>query len=121
MASKSGPAPVQPVTPPVAYSYLRFSSHGQADGDTIRRQTVNPEAWCRRNGVKLDTSLVFEDRARSAFKKHHSHREALSEFRRYVAEGRIRPGSYLIIENLDRLSREQERIAVELLLSIVNA
>jgi len=100
---------------------LRFSSHSQAEGDSVRRQTANPEEWCRRNGVKLDTSLVFQDRARSAFKRHHRHREALTEFRRFVAEGRIPPGSYLIIENLDRLSREQERIAVELLLSIVNA
>jgi DNA invertase Pin-like site-specific DNA recombinase len=120
-AVSSKPATTAQGVPNVAYSYLRFSSHGQADGDSIRRQTVNPEAWCQRNGVRLDTSLVFEDRSRSAFKKHHKHREALTEFRRYVAEGRIRPGSYLIIENLDRLSREQERIAVELLLSIVNA
>lgn len=122
MASKpASSTPRPPAGPPVAYSYLRFSSHGQADGDTVRRQTANPEEWCRRNGVRLDTTLVFEDRARSAFKVHHRHREALSEFRRNVTEGRIRPGSYLIIENLDRLSREQERIAVELLLSIVNA
>ena len=34
--SKSVRAPL-PV-PPVAYSYLRFSSHGQAEGDTIRRR-----------------------------------------------------------------------------------
>jgi DNA invertase Pin-like site-specific DNA recombinase len=107
--------------PPVAYSYLRFSSRGQADGDTIRRQTVRPEEWCKRNGVVLDTSLRFEDRGRSAFRRHHTDRESLSEFRRLVAEGRIRPGSYLIVENLDRLSREEERIAVELLLSIVNS
>lgn len=118
-ASKIGPA--ESAAAPVAYSYLRFSSHGQADGDSTRRQTANPEEWCKRNRVRLDTSLLFEDRARSAFKKHNRHREALSEFRRLVAEGRIRPGSYLIVENLDRLSREEERIAVELLLSIVNA
>lgn len=114
-------APADRSLPPVAYSYLRFSSHGQADGDSVRRQTANPQEWCERNGVRLDSSLVFEDRARSAFKKHNRHREALTEFRQYVAEGRIRPGSFLIVENLDRLSREQERIAVELLLSIVNA
>lgn len=115
------PAPVQPVVPPVAYSYLRFSSPAQAEGDSIRRQTDSATEWCKRNGVVLDTSLKFEDRGRSAFRKHHSDREALTQFRQLVSEGRIRPGSYLIVENLDRLSREEERIAVGLLIDMVNS
>lgn len=104
----------------VAYSYLRFSAARQAEGDSVRRQTDAAVAWCERNNVRLDTTLVFADRGRSAFERHHKDREALSEFRRLVASGRIASGSYLLIENLDRLSREEERIAVELLLSIVN-
>lgn len=122
MAPKSRPTtPATPAAPPIAVSYTRYSSRGQADGDSLRRQNDAAEAWCKRNGVKLDASQVFEDRARSAFKKHNRDREALSEFRRLVDEGRIPPGSTLLIENLDRLSREEERVAVELLLSIVNA
>jgi DNA invertase Pin-like site-specific DNA recombinase len=114
------PTPV-PLSSPLAYSYIRFSSRAQEEGDSFRRQTEAAETWCRENKVALDTSLRFEDRGRSAYRKHHTDRAALSEFRRLVAEGRIRPGSFLIVEALDRLSREEVRIGVELLLSIVNS
>ncbi len=47
--------PTTHITPQaVAYSYRRFSSPQQATGDSIRRQTENSVAWCKRNKVTLD-------------------------------------------------------------------
>jgi hypothetical protein len=32
-------------SPQLAFSYLRFSSDAQADGDSVRRQTALRDAW----------------------------------------------------------------------------
>jgi len=37
-------------TPTAAYSYVRFSSKQQAEGDSLRRQTEKAEAFCKRRG-----------------------------------------------------------------------
>jgi len=41
-----------------AYSYKRFSTPAQAQGDSLRRQTAMAEAWADRKGVPLDTELM---------------------------------------------------------------
>ena len=51
-----------PTANPIAFSYLRFSSPAQAEGDSVRRQTALRDAWLKRNSaVKLDTSLTLID------------------------------------------------------------
>src|SRR5262245_3463460 len=110
---------------PKAYSYIRFSSAAQADGDSIRRQTALTEAWCERNGVTLDKKLKLRDEGVSAFSGEHrdadnSDRFALAAFLESVKSGRVQKGSYLIVESLDRLSREEVGDAVEFFLGIVN-
>src|SRR5436190_3739126 len=111
----------KPKMTPLAYSYLRFSSLQQAAGDSVRRQTANREAWLEAHPeVRLDTSLVLEDRGRSAFRRKNWDTYALARFVDHVKGGRVKPGSYLLVENLDRLSRENAGEATELFLSIVN-
>ena len=106
----------------LAYSYLRFSSPQQAAGDSLRRQADGRETWlAARPGVRLDTSLVLEDKGRSAFKRQNWDTYALARFVEHVKSGRVEPGSYLLVENLDRLSREDAGEAVQLFLTIVNA
>lgn len=106
---------------PTAYSYLRFSSPEQAKGDSIRRQTAARDAWLAAHpGVTLDTSLKMTDAGRSGYKRDNWDTYALAEFVELVKKGRVPKGSYLLVENLDRLSREEAGEAVELLLSIVN-
>src|SRR5262245_33958287 len=107
----------------VAYSYIRFSSREQEQGDSIRRQRELRDAWLAKNpAVTLDTTLGGEDRGVSAFRgsnrtdKHH-----LGRFLDAVKRGRVTPGSILLLESLDRLSRQEEEEAVALLLSLVNA
>jgi DNA invertase Pin-like site-specific DNA recombinase len=106
----------------IAYSYLRYSTPQQSEGDSIRRQTVAAQDWCDRNSVPLDTGTVYEDRGRSGYKgDHRKHNGALARFLADVSARRIPKGAVLVIENLDRLSREPPSVAVGLLCNIINA
>src|SRR5262249_5277609 len=103
------------------YNYLPLSSPQQADADSVRRTVQNREAWLKAHpGVQLDGSLVLEDRGRSAFRRQNWDTYALARFVECVKSGRVDTGSYLLVENLDRLSREDAGQATELFLSIVN-
>ena len=97
---------------PLAYSYLRFSTVEQAKGDSIRRQTEATAAWCNRNKITLDTSISLRDEGVSAYRgKHRENADthALAALLQAVKSGRIPAGSYLVVESLDRLSREKIR------------
>lgn len=114
----------RPVGPaPLAYSYLRFSHPEQGKGDSLRRQEERRDAWLARTGAKLDTSLTLADKGVSAFTGEHRKnpdRHALAAFLELAQLGRIPRGSYLIVENLDRLSREDIRPALTLLLNLID-
>jgi DNA invertase Pin-like site-specific DNA recombinase len=105
----------------VGISYVRFSHPDQAKGDSLRRQTEATAAWCQRNGVTLDTSLTLRDLGVSAFKGRHrsDDKHHLAQFLKLVERGGVPLGSYLIIENLDRLSREDVVPAVNLFTGIL--
>jgi DNA invertase Pin-like site-specific DNA recombinase len=109
---------------PTAYSYLRFSSPQQAEGDSLRRQQELRDRWLARSGAALDTSLSLKDEGVSAFSGDHRtnpDRHALAAFLELVRRGRIPRGSYLVVESLDRLSREHIRPALTLLLNLIDA
>jgi DNA invertase Pin-like site-specific DNA recombinase len=105
----------------VAYSYVRFSTPEQARGDSARRQDDAAADWCARNNVRLDTSLSLRDLGVSAFKGAHrtDDKRALAGFLKLVERGQVPHGAYLIIENLDRLSREEVVPATHLLTGIL--
>ena len=108
----------------VAYSYLRFSSPGQAEGDSVRRQTDLREAWLRKHpSVRLDTSLKLLDDGVSGFTGDHRKKKkhSLYQFLDLVERGRVPAGSFLIIENLDRLSREHPLEILSLVANLVRA
>jgi DNA invertase Pin-like site-specific DNA recombinase len=108
----------------LAYSYIRFSHPDQAKGDSLRRQTELRDAWLARNRVTLDTSLTLEDKGVSGYTGEHRDnpdRHALAGFVALVKDGRIARGSYLIVENLDRLSREDVVPALSLLLDLIQS
>jgi DNA invertase Pin-like site-specific DNA recombinase len=107
----------------IAYSYVRFSDPVQLKGDSLRRQTEAAAGWCERNGVQLDTSLTLRDLGVSAFRGAHRRddKHGLAQFLKAVNQGKVAAGSYLLIENLDRLSREEEVPACHLLTSILMA
>ncbi|MDI3247710.1 MULTISPECIES: recombinase family protein [unclassified Pseudomonas] len=109
---------------PKAYSYIRFSTPEQAKGDSYRRQRDAAKQYCLEQGLHLvaDNDYLFFDSGRSAFKgKHLEHTGQLARFLGYVQEGIIEPGSVLIIESLDRLSRERLRAALPRFLEILDS
>lgn len=108
---------------PKAYSYIRFSSPDQAKGDSYRRQRAAAEAYCAENGLELaDTKeYLFFDHGRSAYKAEHLDDSAdFGRFLSFVKKGYILPGSYLIVEHLDRLGRDAVKTALPRFLELLN-
>lgn len=103
------------------YSYLRFSSHAQAKGDSFRRQSESAIEWCEEHGYELDESLTFRDLGVSAYDRSNIERGALSLFIKAVQLGKVPKGSILLVESLDRLSRAEIPDAVGLLMDLVKA
>ncbi|MCJ2081236.1 recombinase family protein [Methylobacterium sp. J-090] len=87
-----------------AYSYIRFSRPEQMRGDSLRRQTEAAQEWAAEKGLVIDESLT--DLGISAFRGLNRTRGALGKFLKLVEEGQIPRGSFLVIESLDRFSRE---------------
>lgn len=101
-----------------AFSYVRFSTARQADGGSLKRQTDLTEAYCQRKGLTLDDSLHLQDLGVSAFRGSNVKDGALAGFLEACRVGRVPKGSYLIVESLDRLSRDQIRPALQLFLGL---
>jgi DNA invertase Pin-like site-specific DNA recombinase len=101
-------------------SYTRFSSKRQAKGDSFRRQTEMSAKWCRENGYELDTVLHYEDLGVSAWSGANTEIGAFSEILQLAKHGKIPSGSILIIEALDRLTRQSLRAAIPLFIEILN-
>lgn len=105
---------------PKAYSYLRFSRPEQALGDSLRRQLERARQFADERGLELDESL--RDEGISAFRgKNVDDRAALGSFLRAVESGAVPRGSYLLVESLDRLSREHVLDALPRFLDLLNA
>ena len=96
---------------------MRFSTPEQARGESFRRQIELARAYAAKHGLHLDES--FRDEGVSAFKgRHRDERAALGAFLSRVESGDVAKGSYLLVESLDRLSREEVVDALELFLGL---
>ena len=104
----------------VAYSYVRFSRPEQLKGDSLRRQKENSKKWCERNGYYLDDSLKLTDEGISAYRGDNAARGKLRAFLDAVDEGKVKKGSVLIVESLDRLSRQAVGTALGQFLDILS-
>ena len=104
---------------PRAYSYIRFSTPEQSKGDSYRRQLEKSRAYAEAHSLVLDDSLAFHDEGVSAFRGKNVQTGALGEFIAAVDSGRVPPGSYLLVESLDRLSRDKALAALEQFSSIL--
>lgn len=89
-----------------AYSYLRFSTPDQMKGDSFRRQTELSRRYADEHGLELDEDLTFQDLGVSAFHGANAQDGQLGAFLAAVDQGKVRPGSTLLVESLDRLSRQ---------------
>jgi DNA invertase Pin-like site-specific DNA recombinase len=103
---------------PHAISYVRFSSPKQALGDSLRRQLERTKEYCAKHGLTLDETL--RDEGLSGYKGEHVTQGALGRFLATVEASRVPRDTYLILEHLDRFSRQNTRIALTLLLNLIN-
>ena len=104
-----------------AYSYLRMSTDLQLKGDSRRRQLEASVAYAKAHNLELADDDQLEDIGVSAFKGINAREGALGKFLNAVKAGTIKPGSFLIVESLDRLSREEILSAQALFLSIIQS
>jgi DNA invertase Pin-like site-specific DNA recombinase len=107
--------------PPRAYSYVRFSTPEQAKGHSLQRQTEVARAWATANNVVLDDELTLQDKGVSGFTGANIETGELGVFLERVKDGTIPRGSWLLVENLDRISRQVARKAVRTIEDIVEA
>ena len=107
--------------PALAYSYIRFSTPEQLKGDSLHRQTERSQEYAQEHNLKIDDTLKLQDLGISAFKGKNSTEGALAGFFTAIQTGRVKPGSTLLVESLDRLSRNQITEALTQFLQIINA
>lgn len=93
------------------YSYIRFSDSKQGQGDSVRRQLTDGQAWLAKHPEHtIDTSLRMRDLGKSAFHGVNLDKDQ-GDLGKFVAlvkkkNSPIKPGSILMLENIDRFSRQ---------------
>lgn len=104
-----------------AYSYRRFSSPQQGQGHSLERQLEMSKAYAEEKGYELDTELVMADEGVSAFKSANVTEGNLGAFIAAIHAGKVEAGSYLLVESLDRLSRDRVVAALRRFLEILES
>jgi DNA invertase Pin-like site-specific DNA recombinase len=103
-----------------AFSYLRFSTPEQMKGDSLRRQTELARRYADQHGLMLDEDLTFQDLGVSAYRGKNAEAGKLAYFLEAVRSGLVPRGAYLLVESLDRISRQAARRALRVLEEIVD-
>lgn len=106
-----------------AYSYIRMSTETQLKGDSLRRQLEASKEYAEKNNLELVESIdgkSLQDIGVSGFRGKNSQKGVLADFLDALDQGKIEPNSVLLIESLDRLSRNYLSEAVPLFISILN-
>ena len=94
-------------------AYYRFSDPSQGAGKSIQRQSEDCEAYARDHGWTITT--ILQDDGRSGFfGKNRGAGTALGDYEIEVGHG-LHHGSILLVERLDRLSRQGHRRTFDLI------
>jgi DNA invertase Pin-like site-specific DNA recombinase len=119
MTAQKVPASFESDTPRLAFSYQRVSDPKQTrDGRAgLDRQADAFNNFCQRHGLIPNADPVV-DRGLSAFHGRHRSKGALGAFITAAEGGQVPLGSVLVVEDLDRFSRETASHAEELLLAL---
>jgi DNA invertase Pin-like site-specific DNA recombinase len=111
----------QPTGNNLAISSLRWSTKEQRLGDSERRQLAETRSFCERHGLNLDESRTVLDPGVSGFRGKNRRKGHLAKFLEEVKAGRIPRGTTLVIETLDRLSRDELEQADELIRGLIKS
>jgi DNA invertase Pin-like site-specific DNA recombinase len=105
----------------LAISYLRCSTPEQTQGDSVRRQIAAAEDYAKRHGFELDRSISFHDEGLSGYSGANRKKGKLRLLLERARENLIPSGTALLVENIDRLSREHPLDSFELIKELVTA
>jgi len=105
---------------PIALSYVRFSSPEQADGDSERRQREAARSWAASRGFPLDESYET-DKGLSAFSGSNLRDGSFSRLMADIRSGKIARGSWLLVESLDRITRQPVKQALKIIDEILDS
>ena len=92
-----------------AYSYIRMSTDIQLKGDSLRRQLDASKEYASANNLELIDTIdgnPLRDIGVSGFRGKNSQNGVLFLFLQKLEANEIEPNSVLLIESLDRLSRD---------------
>ena len=96
------------------FSYLRVSSLHQAQkGRGLDGQSTDADSWCQAHGLQLDTTLDLTDPGLSARYGEHVSNGCLGRFLLLAQEGELGQKPILLVESIDRLSRQELIVAVQ--------
>jgi DNA invertase Pin-like site-specific DNA recombinase len=109
------------MTPPhnfgeMVYSYARFSTKQQALGDSERRQQENAQLWAREHGCQITYILDPGISARRGKNR------TVGQFGAFIAKlrsGELGATPTLLVENFDRISREDITDALPQFLELI--
>ena len=102
---------------PVCYAYTRFSSPQQSTGTSIERQESLAKEYAEKHGYEL---LLLKDEGKSAYHSDNLNYE-LGNFMKLVENDEVLPSSILLLENLDRLSRDKLSKSISLFTKIISS
>jgi len=88
-----------------AYSYIRFSSVKQNQGNSIQRQQELIDEWKHNNPTINFSEKNYEDLGLSGFTAKNLENGELGLFREAVELGKIEKGDILLVESVDRIGR----------------
>ncbi|MBZ7741050.1 resolvase, partial [Klebsiella oxytoca] len=94
------------------------SSVKQREGNSLERQQDTALKIAARYNLELDTT-AFHDLGMSAFKGKNAHEGKLSEFIKQIG-AKVPVGSWLVVENLDRISRDDAWTALDIFKNILS-
>lgn len=107
--------------PTRVYSYIRFSTaaQGKEGKDSERRQTAWRDEYMARHPTYVLDDELYADRAVSGYSGKHNTRGELAQFLDAIKCKRVQPGSILLVENIDRLTRLETVDAWDLVVGII--
>lgn len=104
-----------------AVSYIRFSSPRQEFGTSLERQLEGTKEFCKRHKLFLDETKTIKDLGLSGHKGKNAAIGNLKTFIDAVKLRKIPVGTVLVVEALDRLTRDSITEAQHLLTTILTA
>ena len=102
-----------------AYAYSRLSTEKQLSGHGLERQRKAVQKYATENNLELIEE--YEDIGLSGFTGANSKVGKFGEFVRGIEDGLIDSNCTLIVENLDRISREQPLTAQANFIRLINS